>query len=257
MIIYFTGTGNSKYVADILSEQLNDQSVDAGQMIKKGVKGEFESKNPWIFISPTYSWQIPHVFEKFIKESTFRGTKTAYFIMTCGGDIGNAQAQIMSICTDINLEYRGVAEVIMPDNYVAMYSVSNKEESEKIIKNSIPLIHKCINTIKEEGVLEHRKVVVMDKIKSTIITPLFYKFMAKSKKFKVTTEKCISCGQCSNKCPLNNITLIDGYPKWSNNCTHCMACISYCPTEAIQYGKTTVGRERYKCKVYNKKDINN
>ena len=29
MIIYFSGTGNSKYVADMLSEQLNDQSIDA------------------------------------------------------------------------------------------------------------------------------------------------------------------------------------------------------------------------------------
>ena len=105
MIIYFSGTGNSKYVADMLSEQLNDQSIDAGKMIKSGIKGEFESKHPWVFVAPTYSWQLPHVFEKFIKESTFKGAKTAYFIMTCGGDIGNAQSQIINICNEIDLEY--------------------------------------------------------------------------------------------------------------------------------------------------------
>lgn len=250
MIIYFSGTGNSKYVADMLSEQLNDQSIDAGKMIKNGIKGEFESKHPWIFVAPTYSWQLPHVFEEFIKQSTFKGAKTAYFIMTCGGDIGNAQAQIINICNETNLEYKGVAEVVMPDNYIAMYPVSSEEESENIIKKAIPTIQKCANVIKEEGVLKHKKIVIADKIKSSVVNPLFYKFMAKSKKFNVTTDKCISCGKCSNKCPLNNIKLIDGLPKWGNHCTHCMACISYCPTEAIEYGKISVGKRRYKCKTY-------
>ena len=256
MIIYFSGTGNSKYVADMLSQQLNYQSVNAGQMIKKGIKGDFESKHPWVFVAPTYSWQIPHVFEKFIKESSFKGSKIAYFIMTCGEDIGNSQAKIKSICNDINLEYKGVAEVVMPDNYIAMYPVSSEEESEIIIKKAIPIIKNYANIIKEEGVLQDKKIVIADKIKSSIVNPLFYKFMAKSKKFKVTTDKCISCGKCSNMCALNNINLKDGLPKWGNNCTHCMACISYCPTKAIEYGKISVGKTRYKCKTYNKEDIN-
>nr|WP_264291386.1 MULTISPECIES: hypothetical protein [unclassified Dorea] len=28
-------------------------------------------------------------------------------------------------------------------------------------------------------------------------------------------------------------------------CTHCMACICYCPAEAIEYGKKSVGKPRY------------
>lgn len=48
-------------------------------------------------------------------------------------------------------------------------------------------------------------------------------------------------------CPLNNITLEDGKPLWGGNCTHCMACISYCPTEAIEYGRRSVGKPRYRC----------
>ena len=176
--------------------------------------------------------------------------------MTCGGDIGNAQSQIINICNEIDLEYKGVAEVVMPDNYVAMYPVSSEEESENIIKKAIPIIQKCVNVIKEDGVLQHKKIVIADKIKSSVVNPLFYRFMAKSKKFNVTKDKCVSCGKCSNICPLNNIKLIDALPKWGNNCTHCMACISYCPTKAIEYGKISVGKRRYKCKTYNKEDIN-
>lgn len=255
MIIYFSGTGNSKYVADMLSEQLKDQSINAGQMIKKGIKGEFESELPWIFVAPTYSWQLPHIFEKFIKESNFKGTKTAYFFMTCGGDIGNTQAQIKDICSKANLDYKGVGEIIMPDNYIAMYPVSSEEKSKKIIKKAIPIIQKYIDIIKKNDTIPHKRIYTTDKIKSSIINPLFYKFMAKSEKFKVTKDKCISCGKCSNLCPLNNIELVDNFPKWSNTCTHCMACISYCPTEAIEYGKISVGKSRYKCKPYNKEEF--
>ena len=28
-------------------------------------------------------------------------------------------------------------------------------------------------------------------------------------------------------------------------CTHCMACICYCPTSAIEYGKKSLGKPRY------------
>lgn len=255
MIIYFSGTGNSKYVAEMLAKKLNDQLVDAGEMIKKEIKGEFESNYPWVFVSPTYAWQLPHIFEKFIKESTFKGAKIAYFIMTCGEDIGNAKTQILSICNDTKLEYRGVSEVVMPENYIAMFPVPSKEESDNIVKKAIPVIEECAHIIKEEGVLQHRKIVVPDKIKSSIVNTLFYKLIVKSKKFKVT-DKCISCGKCSNICPLNNIKLINELPKWESNCTHCMACISYCPTEAIEYGKISVGKTRYKCKSYKKEEVN-
>lgn len=45
---------------------------------------------------------------------------------------------------------------------------------------------------------------------------------------------------------MNNIQLIDGKPVWGKNCTHCMACICYCPQEAIEYGKKSVGKPRYR-----------
>ena len=50
------------------------------------------------------------------------------------------------------------------------------------------------------------------------------------------TDACIGCGKCVELCPLNNIRLENGKPVWGKHCTHCMACICYCPKEAIEYG---------------------
>ena len=56
---------------------------------------------------------------------------------------------------------------------------------------------------------------------------------------------CTSCGLCAARCPLNNIVLEGGRPVWKGECTHCMACIGGCPTEAIEYGEKSKGRRRY------------
>ena len=56
---------------------------------------------------------------------------------------------------------------------------------------------------------------------------------------------CVSCGKCAQRCPLNNIRISDGKPVWNGNCTHCMACIGGCPTEAIEYKSASKGNRRY------------
>ena len=68
------------------------------------------------------------------------------------------------------------------------------------------------------------------------VNPVFYRFFVKAEAFRAT-DSCIGCGKCVELCPLNNIRLENGRPVWGKNCTHCMACICYCPKEAIEYGK--------------------
>lgn len=256
MIIYFSGTGNSKYVANMLAHHLDDQLINASKLIKKESGGKYQSDRPFIFVSPTYAWQLPHIFTQFIKESLFIGSKKAYFIMTCGSDIGYAESSIRTLCEECHLDYQGVAQIVMPENYIAMYPVPTKEEADKIIAHAIPSIKKCIHIIKEEAPLPPNKVTITDKIKSNLVNPLFYSLFVSAKKFK-TNNKCNSCGKCVTVCPLANITLKDGQPVWGDNCTHCMACICDCPTEAIEYGKKSVGKPRYHCKKYESPIVQN
>lgn len=45
--------------------------------------------------------------------------------------------------------------------------------------------------------------------------------------------------------PLSNVKIVEGKPVWGKNCTHCMACICHCPTEAIEYGAKSTGKPRF------------
>ena len=46
MIIYFSGTGNSRYAAALLADRLGDQLLDAGACMKEGKKVEITSERP-------------------------------------------------------------------------------------------------------------------------------------------------------------------------------------------------------------------
>lgn len=249
MIIYFTGTGNSRYCAQMLAAKLGDELIDASRLIKAGVAAELRSARSWVFVSPTYAWQIPRVFADFIRGGSFAGCKAAYFVMTCGDDIGNAGARLSRLCEDKGLEYRGVLKVVMPENYVAMFEVPDAEDSARIIAAAKPVLEAGIERIRQSEPFPDARISIVDRLKTACVNPPFYRFSVTARPFFVTAA-CIGCGICENACPLNNIRLKDGKPVWGVVCTHCMACICGCPEEAIEYGKRSKGKPRYSCGEY-------
>ena len=77
MIVYFSGTGNSRYCAEVLAAHLNDELLDSFHFIRDQIAAEVISGTPWVFVSPTSAWQIPHVFRNFILSGNFEVSKDA------------------------------------------------------------------------------------------------------------------------------------------------------------------------------------
>ena len=94
-----------------------------------------------------------------------------------------------------------------------------------------------------------RRVQLWEIIVTVPFTPVWYKLKLTAKDFYVK-DNCIGCGKCEDLCPLNNIKLTNKKPVWSNQCTHCMACIGNCPEEAIEYGTITQEKRPYNFDKY-------
>ncbi len=246
MIIYFTGTGNSKYLAEVMTKELCDLAVDAAELIKAGEHPDFVSEKPYVFVSPVYAWRLPRVFENWIKNCSFKGSKKAYFVLSCGDGIGAAGNYIGKLSEKIGFDCMGTAKIVMSENYIVMFSAPPAEKDRQIIKIAAKRTVKLCKSIATGTPFDNKKATFMGHVYSDIVNPLFYTFYIGAKKF-YTTDACISCGKCADNCMLNNISLKDGKPVWGNSCTHCMACICKCPTEAIEYGKHTKGLRRYVC----------
>lgn len=244
MIVYFTGTGNSRYAAEYISLVTGDALTDASDSIRRRKPAKLTSETPYVFVCPIYAWRIPRIFSEWIKEGIFEGDQRAYFVITCGADIGSASAELKKLCAVNHLAYMGTVPVVMPDNYLILSSVPDRAESEKIIAAADCSLKEIAASIKRQEPLPAAKTNLLTWVESVVINPMFYSFYASAKNFTVD-NKCIVCGKCRSHCPCANISMERGRPDWGNHCTHCMACISGCPTEAIEYGKSTVGKRRY------------
>ncbi len=246
MILYFTGTGNSRYIAEKIAAVMGDELVCMNDRIKKNDTASIYAEHRVVFVTPTYGWRIPRIVEKWIRETEFSGTHKVWFVMSCGGEIGNAAKYIRQLCNDKHFIYMGTAEIIMPENYIAMFDVPEPEEAKAIIHRAGPDIENTAKMITDEQMLPGTQVGFIDRVKSGIVNTVFYPTCIKADAF-LADDKCVGCGKCAELCPLNNIRLEGRKPIWGKNCTHCMACISCCPAQAIEYGKKSVGKPRYHC----------
>ncbi len=244
MILYFSGTGNSYYVAKKISMVINDEIVSINQYLKEGKQKLFESDKPFIIVSPTHSWRIPRIVDSFISESTFKGSNKIYFVLTCGGEAGNAVEYAKKSISKKGLTFMGLTSIVMPDNYVALYDSSDRIHGKVIVKNAIPQIIDIAKVIKNGEKFPDKAVTALGKFNSSVTNPLFYKIIVSSKGFH-TNKACIGCKKCVTLCPLNNIEMDNNRPRWGSNCIHCMACIGGCPKEAIEYKNRTKGKPRY------------
>lgn len=246
MILCFSGTGNSMYAAKRISDVTNDGILSINEYLKNNKTYNAQKNERWIIVTPTYAWRIPRVVENFIKHIKQNGKHTVYFIMTCGSEIGNAEKYLKQLCSDLKLQYFGCKEIVMPENYIAMFDAPDEKTALKIIDTAEPLIDETARLIKENKTLSKNSASLSGKIRSSIVNRIFYPAIVHAKDFHVK-DTCVSCGMCEKLCPLNNIKLTNGKPRWEDHCTHCMACICHCPVCAIEYGNKSQGKPRYTC----------
>ncbi|MDO5408019.1 MAG: EFR1 family ferrodoxin [Eubacteriales bacterium] len=246
MILYFSGTGNSEYVAKRIGNGLGDEVLNLFDRIRNSDSSRLHSERPWVLVVPTYAWRIPRIVENWLRKATLSGSKEIYFVMTCGGSIGNAGAYTEALCSHMGMQYRGCQRIVMPENYIAMFGTPGPEEARRIIEKAEPVMDEIIEKIRNGEAFLQPSTGVGDKINSSFVNTIFYPVFVHSRKF-FAEESCISCGKCEKVCPLNNIHMENGKPVWGDNCTHCMACISRCPKEAIEYRKKSKGKVRYTC----------
>ena len=246
MIVYYTGTGNSRRAAQLLADRLQDEIFDVFPCLKENRPLSLRSERPWIFVAPTYGWQLPHVFRDLILNADLRGRKDAYFVMTCGAGVGNAERYLRQLCEQKGLTFKGLLPVVMPENYIAMFPVPDDRAARVLIKKADKVVEKAVPAMKAGESLPACKAGLAGKAMSSLVNTVFTRGVVTAKPF-YAKDSCIGCGKCVQVCPRNNITLENGRPKWSAECIHCMACIAHCPTEAIEYGKKSAGKPRYRC----------
>ena len=255
MIFYFSGCGNSRFVAETIAAGLNDTLVFIPEAARENHYDYTLADDERLgFVFPIYSWAPPKLVLDFmeklnIKVSPSTGSGTlpyTYFACTCGDNCGHTEKVFRKVVEEKGMSLSACFSIQMPETYIGMagFNLDTEEKAkQKITEADTTLTRNIPRLIKKECFSEIVKGS-FPWLKTYLVNPGFNQYATDDKKY-LSTDKCIGCGKCVEVCPLKNVTLEDGRPKWNGNCTMCMACYHHCPVNAIQYGKGTVGKGQY------------
>ena len=237
-IFYFSGTGNSLFVARKLAEKLEDCSVQpiATFSADGQIGGEGERVG---FVFPSYYGNLPRIVRRFVDGVEIDPKTWLFGVVTMGAPFGmgnGCASELEKALAKKGLTLRYSRGVSMPRNYVLKYNPLSSEKGAKYNAKADGRTSKIAKEIKSEKSKIQKCFITSDDLYGNIET-LDEKFF--------TEDSCCGCGQCEMICPVKNIKMVDDHPEWQHHCEHCIACISWCHDAAIQYGEKTKERGRY------------
>ena len=235
-IFCFSGTGNSLYAAKRLSAGLGcippEQITDAAPEGAAGGAGEAVG-----FVFPSYYGNLPRAVRAFINKLEIMPETYIFAVVTMGavgqGSIGAADKALKA--KGLRLNYgKGVR---MPANYVISYNPADGNKQDALLDKTDGRLGAIANEISARVQSVSSMPITADNL---------YKDIEKLDAAFTSGGDCKGCGLCEKICPVRNIGMKNGKPEWRGRCERCMACISWCPSKAIDFGDKTRDRRRYR-----------
>jgi ferredoxin/flavodoxin len=243
---YFSGTGNSLYLARELAASLGGESLSMAEELRKD-SAACETEMLGLAF-PLYYGGLPEMVERFVQTVDLSRVRYVVALVTKGGSPGGlALAQLRKILESRGKKLNAGFYVLMPANYIALYDAPPQKRQEKLLARGDAKIKEV--SVAARARLDYcEKEVLLPGLLWKIIYRLWRrKVSSKSKLFRVDSLRCVSCGICVRLCPAGIIRMEEGEPLWEKEgCQECMACIQGCPHQAIQRGKKTESRRRYR-----------
>ena len=247
MILYFSATGNSQYVAEQISLATNDRLVSIRQATASGEKiFTLAADEDFGLVTPTYFAGLPTIVQDFLADMKLEiagGNHYAYLVATFGGNQGNIRGAAESAFQKLGLELKASFGVCMVDNWLPYFDLTDekylREAEAKVEPNTRAVVEKISRRELEEL---PKSFPDEEGAKYRAI----YESLRHTEKFSVNA-KCVGCGKCARQCPLKVIEIKDKHPVWTKaTCTLCLGCLHACPVNAISFDGKTEGRGQYK-----------
>ena len=241
IIYYFTGTGNSLRAAQIIAEQLGDTEIISMRCHPKDVPSTNAERIGFIY--PVYHWTMPEYAIHFVEQVMLNPNAYIFAISTPGMINGGCQDKLMELLKGKNCTLSYGEKVYCVANYVAMYPPFPDP------KKRVPKTEKQLVSIAQEIIEKKLQNPPHANAITRWLAPRkmqkFIEHCPSNDKYFSVWDDCISCGLCAKVCPCHNISFENGRPTFLHQCNQCMACISFCPKQAINFPKFTRNRKKY------------
>lgn len=225
MVFYFTGTGNSLYVA----KQIEEVPFSIPKVMREEIS-EFTSDSIGI-VAPIYGHELPSMVKEFLKNKTFH-TDYFYMILTYGNRHGGAAELAKKFCDECGIQVNYINVIMMADNWLPGFDMNEQKSMDKKIEENMAAIladlaaHKnMISEVTDADRAAHQQF--LERMSQMPVDAWQHLLRV--------TDDCTGCGICEKVCPSESVHIADGKAVHiPGKCQTCLACAHACPQKAIQ-----------------------
>jgi ferredoxin len=237
-MFYFSGTGNSKYIAELFCQHMNtkdhsvkclsvEEDIDFNRLIIP--------EDTIAFCYPIYSSRVPRIMREFVTKylEFLKDKKVIIFCtqMLFSGDGARALVDLFPR-NFINVIY--AEHFFMPNNVCNLFflPLATEGQTKKYLLRAEQKMKFVCGNIKA-GIVKKRGFNVISRILGLPQGVFMPAIERKAQGSVKINSACTQCGLCSSLCPMNNLKSEDGRIAQNNNCIICYRCVNKCPEKAI------------------------
>ena len=147
MILYFSATGNGKYIVEQIATETDDKAISIVDCIREG-KCLFKDKKILGIITPTYFWRLPRIVTEFLEKLTIDNCKYTFLLASYGTSTGQLVAMAREILKRKGQKFDAYYSVIMPDTWTPIFNLTNKERVDRWLNDGKAQLKTVIENIK-------------------------------------------------------------------------------------------------------------
>lgn len=239
LLLYYTGTFNTRYVTGLLKKRLEDAGVCVTTYEINPLKTEALDYSGYDLLGlgyPIYGFNAPYPFLKFIRKQRFPKGLRAFIYKNSGETYHANDASSVNVLRKLTRD--GVTvdneyHYVMPYNIHFRFDAATVREMLEMDDMLTDILVKEVT----ERIPNIKKYRFIPRLITFFVKLQFIGGDVNSFFYRVKKDRCVDCGLCIKNCPTQNIYKDrDGRIKFRHNCLMCMRCSFYCPKDAIHIG---------------------
>ncbi len=235
-IYWFSGTGNSLAVAAALAENLADAELVP---VAEAVSNPPEAAEIVGIVCPVYAWGPPALVAHFIRKMKVLPGSYIFAVMTCAGSPGGAPLILRRLLQRRGFDLHAAWAVRMPENFPPLGSAPAPGKQAGLIAEADKKVAQIAAALQTCPRGHYETSGAFWRLLGRAVHPAFRSFLrCRADRFFRADSRCNGCGVCAGVCPVQNIEMVDGRPRWKGRCEQCYACFHWCPQQAVQYGRS-------------------
>ena len=245
LTIYFSGTGNTKYAAEMFSKKMGAKCLSIED--NADFSAEIKAHDTIAFCYPIYNSRVPRIMRTFVHDNKDNLIGKKVVILVTQQAFSGDGARVFTDLFEV-----GSIKVIYAEHFNMQQNMGNIpiwsaifKPSDKANRCYIKKVEKKLNTVChniKRGIVRKRGFSAISIILGYIQGKPWQKDTREVSPTRLEKklsedirihDECTACNLCVGICPTRNLVNNEGRIEYLNRCTVCYRCVNYCPQKAI------------------------